>query len=74
MAIPVFPAKKVEPLRRALDLSQQQLADRIGVGRALVSLWEIGLRKPRGPAAKLLAQLAAEAELTTEEKKTSNSA
>lgn len=41
------PEKRAE-LRQAAGLTQQELADAIGVTRAAVSFWESGLRTPRG--------------------------
>ncbi|WCD86388.1 hypothetical protein KPP03845_102734 [Streptomyces xanthophaeus] len=35
-------------LRAAAGLTQQELADAIGVSRQAVSYWEAGLRTPRG--------------------------
>ena len=52
-----FPADEVINLRHALDKTQGQLAEMLGVARSLVSHWEIGIRDPMGPAAILLHQL-----------------
>lgn len=46
-------------LRKTLDLSQQSLAEKIGVDQGTVSKWESGKQSPSGPALKLLKQLAA---------------
>lgn len=35
-------------LREAVGLSQQEVADALGVTRAAVGHWETGLRSPRG--------------------------
>lgn len=40
-------------LREAVGLSQQEVADALGVTRAAVGHWETGLRSPRG---RLLAE------------------
>lgn len=42
------PPKERVGLRRAAELTQQELADAIGVTRAALSLWELGRRTPRG--------------------------
>jgi DNA-binding transcriptional regulator YiaG len=68
MAIPRFPGNQVKPLRDRLGLRQVQLADKIGVTRELVSMWERGERVPSGPAAILLSQEAARANLEIFEK------
>lgn len=57
MATPTFPPHRVRPLRERLALTQEQLAERVGVARSLVTHWESGLRTPSGPAALLLANL-----------------
>lgn len=54
MNIYEFPAKEVRPLRKSLGMTQVEFADELGVTQALVSRWEMGLRTPNGPAAKLL--------------------
>lgn len=66
LAIPTYPCEKVRRLREALDWTQQELAESIGVVRTLVTLWEKGIRTPSGPAAILLSQL--EARTALEEK------
>jgi len=47
-------AKQVIALRKALKVTQQQLADRIGAQRHTVSRWETGENEPRGANLKLL--------------------
>ncbi len=68
MPIPRFPSEKVRPLRQQLGLKQAELADKIGVTQELISMWERGARTPTGPAAILLSQEAARADLDVEEK------
>jgi DNA-binding transcriptional regulator YiaG len=68
MAIPRFPSTAVRPLRQRLGIRQAELADKIGVTRELVSMWERGERVPTGPAAILLSQEAARADLEILEK------
>ena len=50
-------------IRARLDLTQQQLADRLGVSFATVNRWEGGMTKPQKAAQEAIAALAAEAEL-----------
>lgn len=52
-----FPADEVASLRQALDTTQDDLAEMLGVGRSLVSHWETGINEPVGPVAILLHQL-----------------
>ena len=39
---------ELRSLREAAGLSQQELADAMGVTRAAISHWETGVRSPRG--------------------------
>jgi DNA-binding transcriptional regulator YiaG len=50
-------AKQVQAIRRKLGLTQQQLADRLGVSRVTVARWELGLMNMRETAARLLRTL-----------------
>ena len=50
-------------IRARLDLTQQQLADRLGVSFATINRWEGGTTKPQKAAQEAIAALAAEAEL-----------
>lgn len=52
----------VRQLRRALDLTQQQLAERMEVGGTAVPRWEQGTATPSPPALAKLYQLAREAD------------
>ena len=47
-------AKQVRALRRALKLTQQELAQELGVRQQTVSEWETGAYAPRGASARLL--------------------
>jgi DNA-binding transcriptional regulator YiaG len=50
----------IKEIRRALDMTQAQLGEEVGVDQSTVSNWETGT-SPRGPARKLLSALAAKA-------------
>ena len=41
--------------RKMKNMSQQQLADAVGVSQSTVAMWETGKRIPRGKMLKLLA-------------------
>lgn len=48
---------QIGQLRKALGLTQQQLADTIGARRYTVSRWETGEHTPRGGYLKALMEL-----------------
>ena len=50
-------AKKMIELRKQQDLSQQDLADRLGVSRQAISRWETGAVQPLADSVKRLAQV-----------------
>ena len=52
-------------IRASLDLTQQELADRLGVAFATVNRWEGGLTKPQKAARTSIAALATEAGVDT---------
>ncbi len=54
-------------IRAKLDLTQQQLAERLGVSFATINRWEGGTTKPQKAAQEAIAELAAEAELNEPE-------
>jgi DNA-binding transcriptional regulator YiaG len=54
----VWDADGVRALRGRLKLSQQAMADELGVRQATVSDWERGLYAPRGASARMLLHLA----------------
>jgi DNA-binding transcriptional regulator YiaG len=59
---PVFSARKIRSLRRALQLNQEDFAHRLGLaGKSIISLWESSKRRPNGPVRILLLQLWQEA-------------
>ncbi|MDE0485440.1 MAG: helix-turn-helix domain-containing protein, partial [Nitrospira sp.] len=50
-------------IRAKLDLTQQQLAERLGVSFATINRWEGGATKPQKAAQEAIAALAAEVKL-----------
>ena len=56
-------AAQIRKLRAALDLTQQGLAQELGVRQQTVSEWETGMYAPRGASAKLLDLVAEQAGL-----------
>jgi putative transcriptional regulator len=53
---------RVAKMRKAMGLSQQAFAGLIGVSLATLRSWELGQRRPSGPAVVLLSVLVAEPE------------
>ncbi|MGD9895303.1 MAG: helix-turn-helix domain-containing protein [Dehalococcoidia bacterium] len=51
-------AEGVRALREQLGLTQQQLADELGVRQQTVSEWETGIYQPRGASARMLRAVA----------------
>ena len=49
---------RLRALRRHLGLTQQALADELGVRQQTVSEWETGMYRPRGASARLLSLVA----------------
>jgi len=54
-------AADIETFRKTLNLSQAELADRLGVSQASVSQWESGKKRPRRTVLLLLESLRAQA-------------
>jgi DNA-binding transcriptional regulator YiaG len=54
-------AQSVRGLRRHMDLTQEQLAEAMGVRQQTVSEWETGAYQPRGASSRLLSIIADEA-------------
>lgn len=52
--------KEVRAIRRKLGLTQQELADRVGVARNSVTRWELGIIGIKESAVLLLKRLAKE--------------
>ncbi len=49
-----FSAEDVQRIRASAHVSQSVFAAFLGVGKTTVAQWEQGVKKPSGPAAKLL--------------------
>ena len=56
-------ARSVRSLRRRLSLSQQALAQELGVRQQTISEWETGLYAPRGASPRVLSILAERADI-----------
>ena len=55
-------AQSVRGLRRHMHLTQEQLAEAMGVRQQTVSEWETGVYTPRGASIRLLSIIADDAE------------
>ena len=53
--------QEIVKLRRDLDLTQRELAKRIGAQQSTVARWELGSHRPRGAYLKALKELQAKA-------------
>lgn len=51
---------EIRAIRKRAELTQPELAKRLGVTRDAVASWEIGRARPRGPAEILIRQLGAQ--------------
>lgn len=58
---PAWDAETVRGLRRHLALTQEELAERLGVRQQTVSEWETGAYRPRGASVRLLGMVAEDA-------------
>jgi DNA-binding transcriptional regulator YiaG len=56
---------QIRAIRNSLNLTQQQLADRIGTQRHTVARWETGVNEPKGANLKALNALAMKAKTKT---------
>ena len=52
----------IHALRRHLDLTQRELAERLGTRQQTISEWETGIYKPRGASSTLLSIIAERAQ------------
>jgi DNA-binding transcriptional regulator YiaG len=59
---PVWDATSVRGLRRHLALTQDELADELGVRQQTISEWETGAYQPRGASTRLLSIIADKAD------------
>ena len=55
---PAWDARAVKKLRRHLALTQEGLAEELGVRQQTVSEWETGVYRPRGASERLLTLVA----------------
>ena len=53
--------KRVQALRRHLELTQHQMAERLGTRQQTISEWETGMYEPRGASSTLLSIIAEQA-------------
>ncbi len=51
-------ARRIRALRRHLGMTQQKLAEELGIRQQTVSEWETGSYRPRGPSTTLLSLVA----------------
>lgn len=54
---------RIKALRKRLNLTQQQLADRIGARQHTIARWETGRNEPKGAYLKALNELAAKVKI-----------
>ena len=47
----------IKAIRKIFDITQDELAQRLGVEQSTVSMWEAGNRVPSGIAQRMLAQV-----------------
>lgn len=50
----------IKAIRKMFEITQDELAQRIGVEQSTVSMWETGKRAPSGIALRMLAQVCKE--------------
>ncbi len=51
-------SQRIQDLRRHLELTQRELAERLGTRQQTISEWETGMYQPRGASATLLSIVA----------------
>jgi DNA-binding transcriptional regulator YiaG len=57
----IMTAADIETFRKTLNLSQAELADKLGVSQASVSQWESGKKRPRRTVLLMLEMLRTQA-------------
>ena len=58
VTIKIMAGQEIKKLRKRLGMTQQELADKIGVDRVTVARWETEQKKPSNLAKRQLARLA----------------
>ena len=53
-----MPNNEIKELRKRLNMTQQELANAVGVDRVTIARWEAGQKKPSNLARRQLARLA----------------
>ena len=51
-------SQQIYALRKHLGLTQQEMADRLGIRQQTISEWETGMYEPRGTSTTLLSLIA----------------
>ena len=51
-------SRRVRALREHLGLTQQEMADQLGIRQQTISEWETGMYQPRGASSTLLTMVA----------------
>ncbi|MFC1903725.1 helix-turn-helix domain-containing protein [Chloroflexota bacterium] len=59
-------SQSIQALRHHLNLSQRELADRLGTRQQTISEWETSMYKPKGTSATLLSIVAEQAKFKYE--------
>ncbi len=57
---------RIRALRRHLELTQIEMAERLGTRQQTISEWEVGMYQPRGASATLLSIIAERAKFKYE--------
>ncbi len=63
---PQWDSERIHALRRHLELTQRELAERLGTRQQTISEWETNIYKPRGASATLLSIIAEQARFSYE--------